>query len=145
MGHIYADITLKNATDVVNQRRGIMQEPEIRQITVEAMVDTGAATLIINETLRQMLGLEVWKEHIVTLANDIKETAKITEPVIIQWKDREMTCQPWVVSNGEDVLLGVIPLENMDLIVDPLQQTLVGAHGEKPVGMLKGNIKRVYN
>jgi hypothetical protein len=46
-----------------------------------------------------------------------------------------MTCQPWVVGSGR-ILLGAIPLENMDLIVDPAGQALVGAHGEEEIGLL---------
>jgi hypothetical protein len=43
MGHVYADITLKNAFDVMKNREGLIDEKEIRQTTVQAMVDTGAA------------------------------------------------------------------------------------------------------
>jgi len=46
-----------------------------------------------------------------------------------------MTLQPWVVSAGR-ILLGVIPLEYMDLMVDPNHQKLVDIHGEKEVGIL---------
>jgi hypothetical protein len=69
------------------------------------------------------------------LANNAKETVQIAESVDIHWKNRFMTCQPWVVGTGR-VLLGAIPLENMDLIVDPAGQELVGAHGEEEVGLL---------
>jgi len=46
-----------------------------------------------------------------------------------------MACQPWVVDSGR-TLLGAIPLENMDLIVDPAGQELIGAHGDEEVGLL---------
>jgi hypothetical protein len=36
-----------------------------------------------------------------------------------------------------DILLGAIPLENMDLIVDPARQMLTGAHGDEPIGIIK--------
>jgi hypothetical protein len=32
--------------------------------------------------------------------------------------------------------LGVIPLEDMDLVVDPVKQELAGAHGDEAVGLL---------
>jgi hypothetical protein len=75
----------------------------------------------------------------VTIANDTKEIVSITDPVEVHWKNRNMVCQPWVLSRG-DILLGAIPLENMDLIVDPRQQALVGAHGEKELGKVIGPI-----
>ena len=137
MGIVYEEITLKNAGDVVLARRGIMAEPEVRQATVQAMVDTGAGTLVINEELRQALGLEVQRTRQATLANETKEMVKITEPVEVHWKNRAMTCQPMVVSGCGDILLGAIPLEDMDLIVDPVRQILTGAHGDEPVSMIK--------
>ena len=136
MGYVYTDITLKNAYDVLNARQMAMPEPEVRQITVTAMVDTGAATVIINEAIRQKLGLTVRREHEVTLANKAKETVKITDPIEVHWKNREMVCQPWVMPGDGEVLLGAIPLENMDLVVDPNRQKLIGAHGDKPIGRI---------
>ena len=71
------------------------------------------------------------------LADNTKKMIKIADAVEIRWKNRFMTCNPWVVGSG-NILLGVIPLEHMDLMVDPVSQTLVGAHGEKEVGLLVG-------
>jgi len=135
MGLVHAEITLKNAGDVINVRRGFIKEPEIRQTVIQAVVDTGAMTLVINEQLRQELGLGVVGSRVATLANNVKETVKVAETVEVHWRNRSMTCQPWVVGAGR-TLLGAIPLENMDLIVDPSAQELVGAHGEEEVGYL---------
>jgi predicted aspartyl protease len=57
MGFVYADITLKNAYDVTNSDKGLINEQEVHQTTVKALVDTGAITLVINETVRKALGL----------------------------------------------------------------------------------------
>jgi len=135
MGLVHAEISLKNVKDKMKAEEGYIKEPEIRQTTVQAVVDTGAMTLVINEQLRQQLGLEVVGSKVATLANNVKETVKIAEPVEVRWKNRSMTCQPWVVGSGR-VLLGAIPLENMDLMVDPGSQELVGVHGEEEVGLL---------
>jgi len=135
MGLVHAEITLKNAGDVTGVRRGFIKEPEIRQTVVQAVVDTGAMTLVINEQLCRQLGLGITGAKVATLANNAKETVKIAEPVEVHWKNRSMTCEPWVVGSGR-ILLGAIPLENMDLIVDPAGQELVGAHGDEEVGLL---------
>jgi clan AA aspartic protease len=132
---VVAEITLKNAIDVGACRRGIVQETAIRQTTVQAVVDTGAVTLVINEQLRQQLGLGVVGAKQATLANNAKEKVQIAEAVEVHWKNRSMTCQPWVVGSGR-ILLGAIPLEDMDLMVDPAGQELVGAHGDEEVGLL---------
>ena len=135
MGIVRTEITLKNAVDVANSQNGIIKEPEIRQTVVQAVVDTGAMTLVINEELRRQLGLLVVGTRVATLADDAKKTIKIAQPVEVHWKNRSMACRPWVVDSG-NVLLGAIPLEDMDLIVDPSSQTLAGAHGEEAVGLL---------
>jgi clan AA aspartic protease len=135
MGIVHAEITLKNAGDVLNVRRGIVKYPEIRQTTIQVVVDTGAMTLVINDQLRQQLGLDVVGTKQATLADDTKKTVQIAEPVEIHWKNRSMICQPWVVNSGR-ILLGAIPLEDMDLIVDPAKQELIGAHGDEEVGLL---------
>jgi len=45
-------------------------------------------------------------------------------------------CQPWFIADAGKVLLGAIPLEEMDLTVSPNQQELVGAHGDIVLGRL---------
>ena len=136
MGMVHTEITLINAGDITACERGILKEPEIRKTTVQAVVDTGAMTLVINEELRQLLGLGVKGERIATLANNAKQRVKVADTVEVHWKNRTMACQPWVVPESGMILLGVIPLENMDLMVDPVHLELVGAHGEEEVYML---------
>jgi clan AA aspartic protease len=136
MGTVYADITLRNAIDVGNVLRGTIQEHEVRQTAVNALVDTGAGTLVITEAVREQLGLHVTGLRNATLANNAKTALKVTEPVEIRWKNRDTTCRALVVSEGE-ILLGAIPLEDMDLIVNPVKQELAGAHGDEVVTLLK--------
>jgi clan AA aspartic protease len=124
---------LKNIRDIHKAKDGIIQKPEIRQATVDVMVDTGTTMLVINEELFQQLGLDVIGERQTTLANNAKETCKVTEPVVINWEDRFTTMPALVVENTPELLLGVLPLGGMDLIVDTVNQKLVGAHGNQPV------------
>jgi len=99
------------------------------------VVDTGALTLVINEEIRQKLGLRVVGTRTATLADNTKKTVKIAQSVEVNWNNRSMVCRPWVVESG-NVLLGAIPLEHMDLMVDPVSQTVIGAHGDIEVGLL---------
>jgi hypothetical protein len=43
-----------------------------------------------------------------------------------------MACEPWVLPGAKEMLLGSIPLENMD----PTERKLVGVHGDKPLGRI---------
>jgi clan AA aspartic protease len=131
MGMVYENITLRNAVDVAEVKRGLITESEIRQIEVTAMVDTGAGTLIINENMRQELGLEVESERPAKLADETRTTCQITEPVIILWQNRSAVARAVVLPGVSKVLLGAIPLEEMDVMVDPKNQRLVGIHGDE--------------
>jgi clan AA aspartic protease len=130
MGNVHAEITVKNNGDVSNAERGIIPEQNIRSVTVTALVDTGATSLIINEDMRQKLGLSVVGTRTANLAGGSKVECKMTEAVEIHWKDRKVSVNAFVLPEGR-VLLGVIPLEFMDLVVDPKRQELIPAHGEE--------------
>jgi len=131
MGLVYEEITLKNYSDVEFCDNGLIKESEIRQITVQALVDTGASSLVINEEIREKLGLKIIGKRYATLANSKEEVCKKTGAVEIIWKDRSSIIPALVVPGDGEVLLGAIPLEDMDLIVDPSRQVLVHAHGDK--------------
>jgi len=137
MGHVNTQITLKNIKDIFRAEEGIIQEPEIRQATVDVMVDTGATMLVINEKLFEQLGLGVIGEREISLANDAMEKCKLTDAVEINWEDRSITMPALVVKDVSEFLLGVIPLEGMDLMVDTVNQRLIGAHGDHPVYLAK--------
>jgi clan AA aspartic protease len=131
MGEVRTEITLVNSGDVIKARDGFIPESEVRRLTVNAVVDTGAGTLIINEEIREKLGLRVEETSEAMLAGGIKVPSRITEPVRVHWKNRRTTCEALVISDEEDVLLGAIPLEGMDLMVHPLDNEVLGAHGDK--------------
>ena len=130
MGHVHAEITLMNATDLGNAKNGFIKEEEVRSLTVSALVDTGATKLCISEDVRQKLGLKVVGSAPIRIANGTHVACQVTDPVEIIWKDRFSTLKAYVIPGSNVTLLGVIPLEDMDLMVDPNTQELVGAHGD---------------
>ena len=135
MGETRVDITLRNTTDESLFKKGYISDKEIRSVQVRALVDTGAVSIVINEDICQKLGLQIEGMRFATLAGGGKVNCKITEGVRICWKDRDAICQAVVLPEGEP-LLGVIPLEFMDLIVDPVAEQLVGAHGDRIVSRI---------
>ncbi|GHV92248.1 hypothetical protein AGMMS50268_27510 [Spirochaetia bacterium] len=134
MGTVYDEITLKNTGDVAMAIRGLIKESEVRQTTIQVVADTGADTLIINEAVRAALGLRITGKRIAYLANGDGDSCTITEPVDVHWKNRAMTCRPWLMAEAPEVLLGAIPLEDMDITVDCNRQCLVGIHGDRQIG-----------
>jgi len=136
MGTVFTEITLKNGSDLVRLHDGNITAKDVRSLAVNALVDTGAVTLVINEDICQKLGLSIEDTRTAFLAGGGEIPCKITEPVRIFWKNRNASCRAWVLP-GEDILLGVIPLEEMDLAVDPVNQELFGIHGDEVVGLIK--------
>jgi clan AA aspartic protease len=137
VGEVRTEITLVNIRDVGNAQSGFIPESEVRQLTVNAVVDTGAWTLVINEETREKLGLQVKKPSETTVAGGGTVPSKITEYVEVRWKDRETACEAVVLPGEEDVLMGAYPLEGMDLMVHPKKQEVVGAHGDKIRNVVK--------
>ena len=138
MGNVHTAITLKNVKDMGNAHDGYIKEDDIRSVTINALVDTGAMTLCITEEIRQKLGLEIVETRPAHIANGSRVTCQVTEPVEIIWKNRHSTCKSVVIPGAEITLLGVIPLEDMDLTVNPVSQELVGAHGDEWLSMAVG-------
>ena len=132
MGNVYAEITVKNAYDVGCANAGQISENNVRTVILNALVDTGATTLVINEDLFNQLGLDVIETRSINIAGGGKIEGKVTSPVHIHWKNRFAAVSAVVLPGGKP-LLGVIPLEFMDLIVDPIRRELVGAHGDEAV------------
>ena len=137
MSEVHTEITLINIGDQNDADRGYMPQDQVRRLTVNALVDTGAWTLVINEETRQNLGLKVKKISETTVAGGAKVPSRITEYVEVRWKDRNTSCEAVVLSDEEDVLLGAYPLEGMDLMVHPKRQEVIGAHGDKVRNVVK--------
>jgi len=132
MGHVYADVMLSNAGDVVLARRGNIPNEHIRKMEVNAMVDSGAMTLTINEEIAEQLGLELHEKKEVTLADGSYRKCDYVGPVYIHFENRSACCHALVLPGADEILLGVIPLEEMDVMIDPVSQKLV-VHPDRPL------------
>ena len=137
MGLVYAEIALKNVKDAMKAEMGLIKEKNIRQVNIKALVDTGAWTLVINEEVREKLGLDILGVEPGTLANGARELYKLAGPLEVRWENRRTICEALVLPNAEDVLLGAIPLEGMDLTINPRGEKLVGVHGDEVLRSIK--------
>ena len=131
MGQVFAEVMLKNAVDAGIARNGDIKEEDIRSLTVEVLVDTGATRLCISEEMRQKLGLGIVGNTSIRIANGTWVTCQVTDPVEFICKNRFATDNAYVVPGLDVTLLGVIPLEALDLMVNPVTQELVGVHGDE--------------
>jgi clan AA aspartic protease len=131
MGYVYAKITLQNSFEVIAAERGFIPEGNVKKLTVNALVDSGAMTLIINEEIAKQLNLPVRDQYEVTLANGSRHKCDYAGPVDIRFENRFSSCNALVLPGTDEILLGVIPLEEMDVIIDPRSQQLV-VHPDRP-------------
>ena len=131
MGHVYANITLLNSYDVISAKRGLIAEGDVKKINVKALVDTGAFLLTINDAIADQLDLKVQDSVEVELADGTHSKRTLVGPVTVRFKNRRTTCDAIVLPGANEVLLGAIPLEGMDVVIDPLLQRL-DVHPDRP-------------
>jgi len=131
MGMVYTEITLQNYDDITDFDKKRIVEKEIRQATVTAVVDTGAMYMVINEELSQKLGLRINGETTAHIANGQSIKCKLIEAVKVQWKNRHIVVPAIIIPGSKKILFGAMALEGMDLMVNPVNQEVVGAHGDK--------------
>ena len=111
MGYAYADIELSNP-----------RLPELTKLGVRAMADTGALTLCIAEHVRVQLQLEEAEKREVTIADGSRKMVPYVGPVQVRFKNR--TCFVGALVLGDEVLLGAVPMEDLDLVVMPAQRSV---------------------
>jgi clan AA aspartic protease len=130
-------ITLTNICDHINAKHGIVPHSEVRALTLDACVDTGAWNLVINEETRAALGLELEGSEFSTLADGTTVEYAMTGPVEIRWENRKFILSAQVIPTADEILLGAFALEALDVIADPVDECLKGRHGDKPLRRLK--------
>jgi clan AA aspartic protease len=106
MGLIYAMLQLANP-----------RRPNVEPVNAEAMVDTGATYLVIPQHVQIQLQLEQSGTKEVTLADGSRRSVPYVGPVEVHFKNRSAFVGAIVM--GDQVLLGAIPMEDMDLVLLP--------------------------
>ena len=137
MGIVHANIELRNNGDVELSRRKYIGEDDIRQITISMMVDSGALMLAINEEIRQALGLEIIDHRISQLANGMRLEVPVAGSIEVRYEGRFCTTNALVLPDDTEPLLGAIPMEEMDLWINPSRNLLTAVHPEGPIMSLK--------
>ena len=131
MGKVAVTIKLTNLFDLGAQHRKL-SKAKPRTVEVEALVDTGATRLYLKPSVIKALGLEKVDEVVSQTTNGPKQHA-VYEPVRLEVMGRYGNFD--VVDIGEKVpnLLGQIPLEYLDFVVDSKNHKLIPnpEHGDK--------------
>jgi clan AA aspartic protease len=98
------------------------RSPDLLPVEALALADTGSVYLCIPEHVRLQLQLEPIEHKEVTLADGSRRLVPYVGPIELRFKNRTGFTGALVM--GEQVLLGVIPMEDMDLVVMPRTQSI---------------------
>ena len=109
MGLVYTEIELGNA-----------RQDDLLPIKVRALVDSGAMHLCIPQQVAVQLNLPTLDQRTVTFANGKSELVDYVGPLRVRFENRQ--CLVGALVTGEEPLLGAIPMEDMDLVVNPAKQ-----------------------
>ena len=109
---------VRTKLQISNPRRS-----DLEAIEVEALVDTGALHLCLPEHVALQLGLEELEKREVTVAGGSKQIVAYVGPIQTTFRNRSSFTGAMVL--GEEVLLGAIPMDDMDLVVRPAIRDVV--------------------
>lgn len=95
---------------------------KIKPLEAEALVDSGAVHLCIPEHIQIQLKLEEIDKKEVILADGERKLVPYVGPIQIKFKNRTGFAGALVM--GDQILLGAIPMEDMDLVIIPKKRIL---------------------
>lgn len=135
MGRVLTEATIENLKDLWDAQRGLLPSDQARRITVpDALVDTGATLLSLPTRIIKQLGLQqTGSKHITSSVGEGQ--AGLYEAVRLTIQGRFCTMDVLEVPDSVPVLIGQLPLEHLDFVIDPRTRTLTGnpAHGGEHV------------
>jgi len=111
VGHVFTEVQLSNP-----------RRPELEPVRVRALADTGALMLCLPEHVVIQLELETESEREVSVADARKVKVPYVGPVRVAFENR--SCFVGALVLGDEVLLGAVPMEDLDLVISPGRQSV---------------------
>jgi predicted aspartyl protease len=126
MGRVIVEARVENFQDSYQAKKGLAPTANVRTIQIsEALVDTGAMYLSLPRRMIQELGLTQQRTRMARTAAGILPFG-IYEPVTLRVQGRECVVEVAELPDECPVLIGQVPLELLDFVVDPARQRLIG-------------------
>ena len=135
MGKVLVNAKIENLEDMLRLGRGELSDDKVRRIEVDnALIDTGASMLLLPRKMIQALGLVQFKTRTARGIGGVVDMPLHTA-VRLTIQNRECHLDVGEVPDDLPVIVGQIPLEMMDWVVDPKGQKLIGnpEHGGEQV------------
>ena len=133
MGQVHVRVVLTNHREAVMARLGQLDASRVHRYETEALIDTGAVRSTLPAAVAERLGLFRLRKTDAKYADGRVEEVDMTEAVTVEILGRETEMNPMIL--GEQILLGVMVLEGLDLMVDCNRNRLVPYQGtwDQPV------------
>lgn len=126
MGKVVVPALVENIEDLWKAESGEIADDDVRRIEVQdALVDTGAMMLSMPKRLISQLGLRPFRKRTVRTVGGIVEIT-LYSGVRVTVQGREFNGDVAEIPDDCPVLIGQIPLEGLDFVVDPIHQRLIG-------------------
>ena len=135
MGRVVVEVMLENLGELWAASRGTFPPEQVRRVIIsDALVDTGATLLSLPTRVIRELGLQPVATKRVTSSVGPGQ-ATVYEAVRLTVQGRSCSMDVIEVPDTVPALVGQIPLEHLDFIVDMRSRALVGnpAHGGEHV------------
>lgn len=131
MGRVLTEATVENLKDLWDADRNMVPPEQVRRVTTDqALVDTVCTSLALPARMIKALGLKKSHDKRASSAGGTIQVA-VYEAVRLTIQGRSMTIDPMEVPDDIPVLVGQIPLEALDFVIDVQGRRLTGnpAHG----------------
>lgn len=117
-------IKLTNDYEMTQAEAGTLDASKVRTAEIEALVDTGATMMMLPADVVEQLGVPVKGYRKVRYADSRVAEVPWVAGIRIDVRGRNAVISALVGAPGSTPLLGQIPLEEMDFVVDPKSREL---------------------
>ena len=126
MGKVQVAARLENLEDVYKAAQGALPADQVRAVDVtDALIDTGATGLLVPRRLIAQLGLTPLRTRPArTIAGSVE--VPMYRAVRLTVEGRDCISDVGEIGDEFSVVIGQVPLELMDWVVDPKGQRLTG-------------------
>lgn len=118
VGRVNIEFEITNYDDLVLVRRGNLPPEKVRRQTIQGIVDPGATTLVLPESVVKRLGLPPGDTTQVTYADGRTAQRDQAEGAYVEILGRHGTFTALVEPRRRLALIGAVVLEVLDLLVD---------------------------
>ncbi len=125
VGRFSVPIEVANNDDLVRVRLGQLKPAEVRRVTVQGVVDSGAAKFVLPKSVADELGLPRAQKVKVRYADGRRATRQTASGAHVTLVGREGDFTAVIEPKRTEALIGAIVLEDLDLLVDCQNRQLV--------------------